>query len=665
MAQDDRVRRQIEQYLGELGMDDLRFATFRYVKEFTELYFRDRTNDPPPEAPAEGEDAKDGAELKLFSEVNMIIFALDTIGEKSGSWIDKLKADLVRFKYWPENGRTRMVMLKFEEDGVGKLDVLHPNLDDLIYLPIDRLVFLQKVQILINLPRRVSAKFLFNQEFKYPIEISKITKIDRLSDVGLAIRNPVPLQKGLPGHFYLNLPGEKTRLEVHAKVIRSVPHPDYPGQHLVYFTYFGLPKAALTLIRRLLAKAPRYQSLLTDDREKFRENLPTFFGDNDVASFSAVVLDPDEGSARNVAQAIAKDMTGVQAVHETSFQHFFNHYFDSKDAADKVPPKPTTAADFFHTPIELSISVDDLKCFSVNPGPNEPDKFLGHSAMMIFGDHEKWLTLIEDKSSRLVIQEAAQLANRGHGVEKLLNMRDADGAMRALLMKFSQGATENFVTVTINPASDSDILSRTSLQKTEGRLDALIVDTKFTPEDIAPWMEGIRQRAAQQELTKKPEDLKFFFISDTESTPSAHWLNARDALTLINKPVDLRQLMFLISETLPNKNTIYTFDNLGWSSPGLSVHVAKDVELEALSEYGATLKSQQRIAPGTMIYLRKSIFDNAPNQCLAARVYACEDHPNDKGFHVVYATYFGINDAFLKFARTWIRENYAHQKKKE
>ena len=108
---------------------------------------------------------------------------------------------------------------------------------------------------------------------------------------------------------------------------------------------------------------------------------------------------------------------------------------------------------------------------------------------------------------------------------------------------------------------------------------------------------------------------------------------------------------------------MFNFKNLGWSSPSLSVHISKAVELEALSEFGATLRSFQRLAPGTLIFLRQSIYENAPNQCLAARIYACEDHPSEKGQFQVFATYFGINDAFLKFARTWIRENYAQQKK--
>ncbi len=62
----------------------MRFATFKTNQEFQNLYFRDRSNDPPPaEVEPSAEETNGGAELKLFSEIHAVIFALDTIGEKS------------------------------------------------------------------------------------------------------------------------------------------------------------------------------------------------------------------------------------------------------------------------------------------------------------------------------------------------------------------------------------------------------------------------------------------------------------------------------------------------------------------------------------------------------------------------------------------------------
>ena len=131
IIQDDRVRKQCEQFLQELGMDDLRFATFKNHQEFTSLYWRDRQKlakekpnpegeaptEKPPEKPVEKPPEEEGADLKLFSEVHMLIFALDSIGEKSAPWIDKVKVNFKKFGYWPPTQPLRMIMLKYEDDG--------------------------------------------------------------------------------------------------------------------------------------------------------------------------------------------------------------------------------------------------------------------------------------------------------------------------------------------------------------------------------------------------------------------------------------------------------------------------------------------------------------------------------------------------------------------
>ena len=669
VIQDDRVRRQVEQFLQQLGLEDLRLASFKNHQEFTALYYRDPAKTGLPETEnAEGapqpEDA-DAGDLKLFSEVHLLIFALDSIGEKSGTWIDKLKANMKRFKHWPANGPMRLVMLKYEDDGISKLDILHPLLDDLIYLPLDRLVFLQKMEILINLPQRVKPRYLFTQDVKQDIEISKITKLDRLSDVGLAIRNPIPLKKGLPGHFYVQLPNEKTRLEIHGKVFRSEPHPEYPGQFLVYFSYFGLPKADLSMIRRSLAKAPRYQSLYNDDRNLFRYSASATFGFEPAPGFGVAVVDPDSGAAQNLAAQIAKDVDQVKVVSESSYSLFLHTYFDPTGRGEKQIPKPTEPEDLFTAPITLTVNANDFKCMSVNPMPNEKDLFLSHRALDIFMVPDKWLTLVTDKASRLVLEESIMFAAKDRKLDKLLILQDSNGQQRALNMHLYHGDADHLVNINLTPATNLDILNKLGAQERNQELHAIVLDSAYVPEDVDAWIDGLRLRAAQLKLLKDDQVLKFFIVSETDSRARERWLSSQGITGYFLKPVDTRQLGFLLSEFLPNKNTVYQFENLGWAQPGIPMHVSKDVQLDALSEFGATLKTKQIMAPGSMIYLRKSIYNNAPNQCLAARVYACEPHPKEKDCYQVFVTYFGIGDQFLKFARTYIRENYANQKSKE
>ncbi len=679
IAKDDRVRRQIEQYLNEIAQEDLRFATFKRVEEFEELYYKDLTSstptppadpsaagapappaaEPPPEPPKEEE-----IDLRLFSDVHMVIFALDSVGMKAGPWIDKARMNLKKFKHMPEGNQQRWVLMKYEDDGISKLDLLHPALDDLVYLPLDRLIFLQKIEILLALPKLATPSFLFNQEVKHPIEISKIVKLDRLSDVGMAIRNPVALKRGLPGKFYLTLPGEKNRLEIRGKVIRSEPHPEHPGQFLVYFGFFGLAKTSLTAIRRTLSKAPRYQSLLSEDRDAVRFRPDDLFATPESSQiFTLAVIDPDEVASNGLAQQLTKEMDRLHVVTESSYSLFLYKYFSPTGTISKEsPPRPSETSDFYATPISMSISASDLKCLSVDPGPTDADMFLGHQASEIFGSPDRWLSLLQDKESKLIMEEALQLAAKGRVLEKLLSIQDFKNERRAVNFKIYKSSAEHIVTVELSPAGLDDIMSKMTSEDTSKNLDVMIVDASFVPEDSAAWIEGLRLRALQLNLIKDPATLKFLIVAETDSRQSEQWLNSPDILGLFIKPVDNRQMLYFLSEILGNRNTLFNFENLGWSSPGISVHVAKQVELEALSEFGATLLTKQKIAPGSVFFLRKSIYENAPNACLAARVYVCNEHPSEKGSYQVYTTYYGINETFLKFARTWIRENYAQQK---
>jgi hypothetical protein len=523
------------------------------------------------------------------------------------------------------------------------------------------------MQIFMNLPKLVSPQFLFTQEVNHPIEISKITKIDRLSDVGLAIRNPVALRKGLPGLFYLQLPNEKTRLELRGKVLRSEPHPEYPGQYLIYFSYFGINKASLSQVRRALMKAPQYKALLNENRDAFHYNPDSLFKEaSDDTVFGIAVVDSDDLTGNALADQIKKEMDRVHTIVESSYQLFLHKYFDARGKKrDSTPPNITEEKDFYRIPISLSISVADLKCLSVDPGPGNEDTFLGHPAAALFGTPDGWLGIFDDQESKLIMEEAAQLVLKGRVLQKLLTVKDFAGERRALNFKIFRGATEQIMTIEITPANFDDIMARYSADQKEHKIHAVIADTSFVPEDAKAWVDGLRARATQVGLTEGNDQLRFFLLQENENRYNEQWLNTPEILGLLPKPVDYRQMLFLMAEYLPNKDTPFQFPNIGWSQPALNVHVAKSVDLEALSEFGATLRSKQKLVPGTMIYLRKSIYDNAPNGCLAARVYACLEHPKEKGFFQIFTTYFGINDAFLKFARTWIRENYAHQKKTE
>jgi hypothetical protein len=275
------------------------------------------------------------------------------------------------------------------------------------------------------------------------------------------------------------------------------------------------------------------------------------------------------------------------------------------------------------------------------------------------------MSIITDTGSKVLFEECVNFAIRGRNPDKLLILQDSDNQRRAVQVSFAKGNSESTAKLTIRPASLGEIASKMMSAEHSKELSFLVLDNVYVPEDPAAWVQGLRTRAVQVGLVKEPGDLKFFVTTDNGDKISPALVNNPDILGMFVKPIDGRQMLFLLSEFLPNKNTLFQFQNIGWAQPNLPVHVSKAVELESLSEFGATLKSKQPIVPGTILHLRKSIFHNAPEQCVAARVYGCEENPSEKDQFLIYVTYFGITDQFLKFARTWIRENYAQQKGKE
>jgi hypothetical protein len=665
LVHDDRVRRQVEQYLDELGIEDLRHASFATFKEFQELYFHDQESGlEEPENAATGEAAETSpTDLKLFSEIHLLIFALDVLNEKFHPWMNRLKQNMKRYECYPASGPVRTMMLKYEDDGIHKTDLVHPLLDDIIFLPMDRLIFLQKTEILLALPKRAAPRFLFNQEVQQQIEISKIARVDRLSDVGLAIHNPIALKRGTPGKFYVTFPGEKNQLEIRAKVIRSQPHPEYRDQHLVFFSYFGINKNDLLMVRRVLSKDSHYQGLLNEDRNAVRFNPDDLFlEESEQRIFGVAVVDSDGSLAKTLAASLVKDMDRLQVLIESSFSVFMHKYMEAGGSQEKTPPKACDDADFYNLPITLSLAMEDLKCLSVDPGPNGDQLLLGHPAAEVFSTPDHWLSLLQDKESRLIIEEAARLVQQGRVLQKLIIMQDRQNQRRAVNAKIYKGATDQVMALELSPASFEDIFQYAAATHQKFKLNAMIVDSAFLPEDPSGWFSGLRTRARQVDLCEDANELKFFAIGEPDDPVTPGWLSSPDISGYLTRPVDTRQLLFLLSEMFQNKNTLFHFDNLGWSQPRLIVHVAKNVRLEALSEFGARLRSPTALVPGTVIYLRKSIYANTAEGCVAARVYSCEQDPNDKEGYQVYTTYFGITDAFLKFARTWIRENYAQQK---
>ena len=534
--------------------------------------------------------------------------------------------------------QTSFVLLKFEGDGISKLDLLHPAFDDLIYLPADRSIFLQKMQILMTLPKKATPSFLFHIEKPMPIEVSKLTKLSRFNDCVWWMDNPIPLEKGLPSHFYLTIPPQGPALNLHAKVLMSQQHPEKKDAYEVAFGLMGAHREDLTQMRIQMQQTYKTHLLVKEDKTGVSQ--PLHIG----------VADGDQTIRERVQELLERELPGCHVSSDSSLMSLITGTGGPAIEWDKVTG--TKADDFPKVPFEFLIGKDskDFKSFKEEPGKEH--MFLGYSVEEWKSGPQKWWTAFDNAENKNLFTEAlAMVQGPGHPHwNRTILVKDSAGGLRQIHIELILDKDEQ----TLVKLTPQENVQKPKQAKNDQPYDAFIISSKFVPSNCSSWLEGLS-------VTTKCK--RYFLLIDQNEKLNPDWLNSPLLHGVSIKPIDPRHLMVLISESLERKDLKYSMDNLGMAKSSWNVHAAKPVTLTSISEYGVTLELPRPLRNGTFLFLRQGIFDKAPNACLCARSYISEEREKNK-YHVSFI-YYGIQDDFLKHIRHLVMELYAAEKSAE
>lgn len=154
-------------------------------------------------------------------------------------------------------------------------EVLAPELvTDLCSVPVDKNTFLQKLEYILNEGKSVSPRFLYRATTRLPIELGKIARLTHLSETGLIFESKHQLQSGTSGS--ITAPSLSSQSRLHFKVVESIPNIDFQmglaktisvKKNAVHVSFFGLKQADLKEIRSLLfSLRPDYQKELQIER---------------------------------------------------------------------------------------------------------------------------------------------------------------------------------------------------------------------------------------------------------------------------------------------------------------------------------------------------------------------------------------------------------------
>ena len=725
----------------------LKVSAKKNNKGATEVVFRHQPDVFKPILLTKGQlqqsEATGGSEeLQLLSTIHMVIFRVHNVQSNIHEWIDSIEEKIKEFNYNPEEFRVRFVATMFEETEESKLQLMHPQLDDIIYLPLDRLIFMQKMEIILNFPSKANPSFLFMAQEEISIELSKRTFIERISEVGCAIRLPdPPLQPEVLSRFKFRLPSAKANMiTTLARPFHSTDHPEIIDEQLVYFYFFGMKKEDMKALSTYLNSLNSYKGLKDVESENFEYNPDNqFLPDHEKETKYVMILDVDLDVANSLASLIRESINQVEVRTGSSYYLFLRNCLkelfqedeqakdpeaegleteeleaggpeaeeleaeelveagglkaeeleaeelntedlEPKNAEDsKTQPLAQSAKepaaspgeiplakpeDLFAENISWIIARDTFEYKKALTPPKAGDHILDHDARVFFIPGTSWQKLFLGRDNAQLLEESLKIVSHsGKKVRRKFSLLDKNGSPKWVQAIFSTHHNPNEVMVTLKTLEEPSW--KREEDKELERLDMLIISEEMLPENVNSWQRGITEKVAKAGLIHEDHKLNIVVLSDKVSNNRMQIYRHSQLDGLHLKPLHVRAFLFELTVLLQAPFSKHNFENQTWVESHMPVHITKEVMLEGISEFGATLTYHTNIQPGTILYLHENVFDSAPNNCLAARFYHSEEHSTEKDMFSCSFLYYGITDAFLKHCRAWVRENYAAKKAKE
>ncbi|MEQ1665852.1 MAG: hypothetical protein ABL927_10790, partial [Bdellovibrionales bacterium] len=378
---------------------------------------------------------------------------------------------------------------------------------------------------------------------------------------------------------------------------------------------------------------------------------------------TVVIIEPEEEVGKNIVNYFRGEIANIDIVCEDSYYLFLKKYLIPDRSADTATP--ATLSEVFSEEVTVVINVSTLNLEMILTAPAENDTFLGFDATKLFSKSQDWLSLFDENAKELFL-ERTHLMHTIRRTEMKFDLKHADGKPRSLQLVFTPEDQSNNVRVSFNILKPKQNQLKHQITKLES-LECLVIDYNLLSKDVDAFLTSLNSLAEKSHLRIPKEGVRVIVMVSETQKINFELLYKSKIFGLLFKPIEIRRLLYLASLAIETPFSIYTFENIGWKTDNITAKIASNVSLVEMSEFGATLRSKQKLKPGTLLYLFNSIFANAPDQNLCARVYASEEdeESEEQGFYFNHVIYFGITDTFLKYVRAYIRDTYASNKNKE
>ncbi len=573
--------------------------------------------------------------------------------------------------------------------------------DDLIRKPVDRSIFLQKIEIMLARGKSISPTFLFKLKTKFDVDIGKDCVLEAISETECLVRNPRALHPEAHVTLYASVFGAGMNEKVEARVLDSWAHPSVKGEFLIRLRLFGLSDQQIRSIRifaksqgvKILKPGTRRPSAeieeALNEADKFRASRRATFAIIDFDELTARTL---QSSLKDVADIEIKSFKGLarflhaiapppakpaepvvqvvaekQLIHETekSADATADGTGEQSDQAKAAVASPEIGIQRVlpTTSVSLVIAGGSGRLIRFESDLAQEDVFLGLTVRE-WAVGERTLSERFHQTETQALQEfLGWVLARGRG-EIRLQFKGSDSSITTLDIKAekwrqAEDSDESVIHLEVSLASvDTDA---TASEQRLQVIDAILVEATFLGANTSAMLSTIKKSMTEAGIVNSFGHVPpLIVMADPAEKISPHAYRSPDITHFVYKTVDRRfyvQTFFSLARREFWKMNVQPEPLLTCQIVG---QLARESHLEEIAEYGFVIKEAFPFRIGIFLRLFSPILGEtgfgALGRCISTRELSDKQWESDFVF-------FGSSDGLQKQIRNYILEDHIDKKK--
>ena len=622
-------------------------------------------------------------------EIDIIAIADEFLGTSPAAGIDFLVQKMQELELSSAERPCRFMILGYYYDDLHLQDYIQNSVVDFLFKPLDEQLLLQKFEVAFKLGQKIEPSFLAKASIKEPIAIGKQGKIEELSEFGLAIRNPKPIKPGQFARFYSKVFFCKESPSLLARCYMNIPHPEYPGEFLVYFSYFGIRREQLLHVRKTMQRDTALKKSYFHNEAI--GSAPT--SDNSSTEKHIVVIDNDPSTARSIEEIYKANFNKVKVHAFTGYTNFMAQLNEAKryknplDEFNKLhglgiysqvakvkkkkkkkdaPETPTLSERYRAVPMEdrfqFEINKEDQKMFRMELSSHQDYDCFGYSLAEMKENGEIWRSFVHEYS-REEFEEFLEICMAGQQgrIEIWGQSKDSSPARLRVEAKPKPRSVQlSIMDISHQYRHEANRGDKDRL----GKIFAIYMDgAMIRSEDKPAFLQNLRSAVKKAGLKPDKRKTKINIIGMEGTDTRAGKFEFEEVDDFFYRPIDRNLLLQkMLLYVFPFEDEIAHIQ-LDYFQNSHSSVLSTDVEMIEVSEHGIGIRYKIPFKEGTFMRFISQIFYLDNGDPLIGRCYYSEKE-EDGSDYISYFEFFGVTDEVFKRIRVWIRESYIRNKQK-